>query len=183
MAGFLPERGGYKKLIVFDIAQTIFDINAYFVAHYIRRGSRTVDQMEQAARSGKQNIAEGSMASMTSRETEIKLTNVARASFAELLEDYEDFLRINSLSQWTIENPRLSRLRHYVRTPQFKDGYMQLLPRLSAEEIANLMLTLINQAMSMLSKMLTSQQDQFLAEGGIREQMTRERLRVRSTHK
>ena len=91
---FLQQRGHYKKLIVYQKAECIYDITFYFAHKYLTKGDRTIDQMIQAARSGKQNIAEGSAASSTSKETELKLTNVAKASLQELLADYEDYLRV-----------------------------------------------------------------------------------------
>lgn len=100
MNGFLPQRGGYRNLRVYKMTEIIYDLSVIFTERFIKRGSRTKDQMEQAARSGKQNIAEGSVASTTSTETEIKLTNVAKASLEELLLDYEDYLRQNNLPQW-----------------------------------------------------------------------------------
>ena len=94
--GFIPQHGGYRNLLTYQKAEIIYDGTVYFTKRFFTKYDRTVDQMVQAARSGKQNIAEGSMASATSKETEIKLTNVARASLQELLIDYEDFLRTNS---------------------------------------------------------------------------------------
>lgn len=98
--GFIPLHGGYRKLITYQKAEIIFDGTHHFCSHFLKKYDRTIDQMVQAARSGKQNIAEASMASATSKETEIKLTNVARASLEELLIDYEDYLRINKLKKW-----------------------------------------------------------------------------------
>lgn len=100
MGAFLKQRGGYKNLRAYQITEILYDLTARFVRKYIPAGSRTRDQMEQAARSDKQNIAEGSMVAETSRETEIKFTNVAKASLEELLLDYEDYLRQHSLQQW-----------------------------------------------------------------------------------
>lgn len=97
---FLPQRGDYHNLIAYKKAECIYDITFYFANKFLAKGDRTVDQMIQAARSGKQNIAEGSAASVTSRETEIKLTNVAKASLKELYEDYIDYLRTRGLEQW-----------------------------------------------------------------------------------
>ena len=96
---FLPQKGNYKKLIVYQKAECIYDITYYFAHKFLEKGDRTIDQMIQAARSGKQNIAEGSAASTTSKETELKLVNVARASLQELLLDYEDYLRVRNLKQ------------------------------------------------------------------------------------
>lgn len=97
--GFLPKGGGYRSLKVYKLTEIIYDLTVIFAERYIERGSRTKDQMVQAARSGKQNIAEGSEASSTSKETELKLTNVAKASLEELLLDYEDYLRQHRLNQ------------------------------------------------------------------------------------
>ena len=100
MTTFLKQKGGYKKLRVYQVSVIIYDITFYFVQHFLKKGDRTIDQMLQAARSGKQNIAEGSQAATTSAETEIKLTNVAKASLEELLLDYEDYLRVRNKVQW-----------------------------------------------------------------------------------
>lgn len=102
--------GGYRKLKSFQIAQLVYDVTVRFCDRYIDPRSRTHDQMVQAARSGVQNIAEGSQASGTSKKMEIKLTNVARASLEELRLDYEDFLRQHGLPQWTMEDPRRAEL-------------------------------------------------------------------------
>lgn len=101
----LPAHGGYRKLKSFQVAQLVYDVTVRFVEAYIDRFSRTRDQMVQAARSGVQNIAEGSQASATSKKTELKLTQVARASLEELKLDYEDFLRQRGLTQWLREHP------------------------------------------------------------------------------
>jgi four helix bundle protein len=93
----LPPHGNYRELLSYQKAEAIYDVTFRFCQRFLCRGDRTIDQMVQAARSGKQNIVEGSKASVTSTETEIKLTNVARASFEELLEDYRDFLRVRDL--------------------------------------------------------------------------------------
>src|SRR5213080_3382503 len=98
--GFIPAHGNYRKLRSYQAAEVIYDLTFHFCERFLRKGDRTIDQMVQAARSGKQNIAEGSRASGTSKEMEIKLTNVARASLKELLIDYEDFLRVRNLRLW-----------------------------------------------------------------------------------
>lgn len=105
MSDLIPRHGGYRKLKSFQMAQLCHDITVRFCDKYINRRSRTHDQMVQAARSGVQNIAEGSQASATSKKTELKLTQVARASLEELKLDYEDFLRQRGLAQWERENP------------------------------------------------------------------------------
>lgn len=107
----IPKHGGYRKLKSFQMAQLIYDVTVRFCDRYIDRRSRTHDQMVQAARSGVQNIAEGSQASGTSKKTEIKLTNVARASLEELRLDYEDFLRQREFPRWEPDHPTLRRFR------------------------------------------------------------------------
>jgi four helix bundle suffix protein len=106
----IPKHGGYRKLKSFQVAQLVYDVTVRFCDKYIDRRSRTHDQMVQAARSGVQNIAEGSQASSTSRKTEMKLTNVARASLEELRLDYEDFLRQRGLIKWEPNDPRRAEL-------------------------------------------------------------------------
>lgn len=103
--GFIPTHGGYRNLIAYQKSEIIYDATVYFTARFLRKGDRTIDQMVQAARSGKQNIAEASQASGTSKESEIKLTNVARASLEELLIDYQDFLRTHGLQEWPKAHP------------------------------------------------------------------------------
>lgn len=120
--GFIPAHGGYRKLITYQKAEIIYDGTIYFTSRFFKKYDRTIDQMVQAARSGKQNIAEASMASGTSKETEIKLTNVARASLEELQIDYEDFLRTHKLPLWNKEHRLTQRFRELNRTenPTFK---------------------------------------------------------------
>ena len=178
----MPHHGGYRKLRVYKVTEIIYDMTYYFVHHFLEKGDRTIDQMEQAARSGKQNIVEGSMASVTSRETEIKLTNVAKSSLEELLVDYKDFLRVRNLPEWDAVHPRFQRMRDYVQSCDFAEGYQAMMTRLNSEEFANLCITLINQATYMLRRLMESQQKQFLVEGGIREQMTKARLEYRKSH-
>lgn len=108
---FLPQKGRYRDLVAFQKAECIYDITFYFAHHFLERGDRTIDQMIQAARSGKQNIAEGTAASTTSRETEIKLLNVAKASLQELLLDYEDYLRVRDLEQWSLGSEKATQAR------------------------------------------------------------------------
>ena len=98
--GFIPPHGNYQELLSYQKAEVVFDLTYRFCQRFLTKGDRTIDQMVQAARSGSQNICEGSKASGTSKETEIKLTNVARASLEELLLDYQDFLRVRGLSSW-----------------------------------------------------------------------------------
>ena len=176
---FLPQHGHYRHLRVYQVTEMIYDITFYFTKKYLRRGDRTIDQMVQAARSGKQNIAEGNQAAATSGETEIKLTNVAKASLEELLDDYEDYLRVRNLQQWGNQHPRYEKMRQYARSEQIKNEYAEKIQQMNDEEIANLCITLIHQAMYMLHKLLITMQDRFVKEGGIRELMFQSRMNYR----
>ncbi len=127
MNNFLPQKGDYKNLIAFQKAECIYDITCYFVEHYLPRvGDRTVDQMKQAARSGKQNIAEGNEAGTTSMETNIKLVNVAKASLKELQEDYEDYLRTHNLSLWDSSSTQFQNARSWCRQHSTPADYMRV---------------------------------------------------------
>lgn len=179
MSCFLPQGGGYRKLRVYRLTEIIYDLTYQFTQIYLSFGDRTIDQMVQAARSGKQNIAEASMAAQTSRETEIKLTNVARASLEELLIDYQDFLRVRGLCLWKEQHPRYERMRAYAKSDALLSEYTFLIERLNAEEFCNLCITLIHQAQYMLRRLMEVQQQQFLEQGGIREHMTRARIEYR----
>ncbi|MBR4676788.1 MAG: four helix bundle suffix domain-containing protein [Bacteroidales bacterium] len=176
---FLPQHGHYKHLRVYKVTEIIYDITYYFTQKYLSRGDRTVDQMIQAARSGKQNIAEGNQASATSAETEIKLTNVAKASLEELLIDYEDYLRVRHIEQWGKLHPRYEPMRKYARSESIINDYNKYIVRMTDEEIANLCITLIHQAIYMLYKLLEHQQDRFVKEGGIKEKMYKARTEYR----
>ena len=177
---FLPQHGHYRHLRVYQVTEIIYDITYYFTQHYLRRGDRTVDQMVQAARSGKQNIAEGNQAAATSCETEIKLTNVAKASLEELLDDYEDYLRVRNLQQWGKLHPRFEKMREYARSEQIMKEYAVKIRLMNDEEIANLSITLIHQAMYMLYKLLVTLQNRFVTEGGIKERMYQTRSSYRN---
>ena len=177
---FLPQHGHYRNLRVYNVTEIIYDITYYFTQHYLAKGDRTVDQMVQAARSGKQNIAEGNQAASTSSETEIKLTNVAKASLEELLVDYEDYLRVRNLQPWDNQHPRYEKMREYARSEQIKKDYAEKIQRMNDEEIANLCITLIHQAIYMLHKLLVTMQNRFVTEGGIKERMYQSRTDYRN---
>ena len=176
---FLKTKGGYRHLRCYQVTEVIYDITFFFTKHFLEKGDRTIDQMVQAARSGKQNIAEGSEAASTSYETQIKLTNVAKASLEELLIDYEDYLRVRNIPQWNAGHPRFNKMRAFARSEQIFSQYCSLLDKCS-EEIANLCITLIHQATYMLRRLLEKQQEIFLKKGGIREQMRNARLSYRA---
>lgn len=180
---FLPQHGHYRHLRVYQVTEMIYDITFYFTQRYLSKGDRTVDQMVQAARSGKQNIAEGNQAAATSSETEIKLTNVAKASLEELLDDYEDYLRVRNLSQWGSLHPRYEKMRQYARSEQIKKDYAETVQRMNDEEMANLCITLIHQAIYMLHRLLVTMQDRFVKEGGIKERMFQSRVNYRNNQR
>jgi len=180
---FIPPYGGYENLLSFQKARIVFDGTVRFCERFVDPRSRTVDQMVQAARSGKQNILEGSRASGTSKETEIKLTNVARASLEELLEDYRDFIRLRGIEEWSPEHAYTLRLRELNRTPNadydtFKKGIEHPDPAIAA----NVMIGLIKLTNYLLDQQLRALEQAFLQEGGLRERMTRARLAARSHH-
>lgn len=172
----LPRTGNYRKLYTYQKAEAIYDITYYFCKNYLQRGDRTVDQMVQAARSGKQNIVEGSAASATSKETEIKLVNVAKASLQELLIDYEDYLRTRNHRQWENDSVELQKMRELGRKHNDSAFYMPLVKTRPPETISNMAICLIKQTDFMLFKQLQAISEDFLKNGGMRERMTRMRL-------
>ncbi|AWI08373.1 four helix bundle suffix domain-containing protein [Ereboglobus luteus] len=182
--GFLPPHGGYKNLKSYSKTVIIYDGTVLFCRRFLDRDWRTTDQMVQAARSGKQNIVEGSDASGTSKETEIKLTNVARASLRELLEDYEDFLRTRDLTLWDKNSREALFVRKLGRVRNDDYGtYRGFLETRSSEVVANILICLIHQARYLLGRQISSLEKTFVSEGGIRERMTRARLEFRNKQK
>ena len=179
--GFIPLHGGYRKLLTYKKAEIIYDGTVYFCNRFLEKYDRTKDQMVQAARSGKQNIAEASMASATSKETEIKLTNVARASLEELLIDYHDFLRTKKLSEWEKESRYVNRLRELNKKRDadyetFRKGIENVNPEISA----NVLIGLIKVTSYLLSRQFQTLETAFISEGGLRERMTRARINKRN---
>ena len=142
---FLPKKGNYQDLASYKKATVIYDLTFYFTRRFLSKGDRTIDQMVQAARSGKQNIAEGCAAAATSAETELKLTNVARASMKELLVDYEDYLRVRGLQLWSFDDERTQKTRDFCKNHESSDDFMQNIDRRSDEAIANITITLLHQ--------------------------------------
>ncbi|MDD4968915.1 MAG: four helix bundle suffix domain-containing protein [Paludibacter sp.] len=178
--GFIPKHGGYERLITYRKSEIIYDGTQYFCKKYFQRYDRTIDQMVQAARSGKQNIVEASMASGTSKETEIKLTNVARASLEELLIDYKDFLRTNKLIFWDKTHPYYSHLTQKHKTPDANyETYRKGIENPDPEVSANVMISLINVTSYLLAQQIKTLEREFLEEGGLRERMTQARIEVR----
>lgn len=173
----IPPHGGYRKLRSFQCAQLVYDATVVFCDRFVDKRSRTNDQMVQAARSGVQNIAEGSMASATSKKTELKLTGVARASLEELLLDYEDFLRQRGLRIWRKDAPEALEVRKkYLSDRSDRSGSDKYsFATASPEVAANTLICLINQASFLLGRQMQTLEKSFLSEGGFTERLYRER--------
>ncbi len=179
--GFIPPHGGYSKLRSYQKAEIVYDATIYFCDHAIGRSDRTHGQMVQAARSGKQNIIEGSVASGHSKEAEIMLTGVARASLEELLGDYLDFLRIRGLEEWDKNHPYAKRLQTLNRIPGatyeiFRKGIENPDPAISA----NVIIGLIRVTTYLLDRQIRRLEKEFIEHGGLRERMTQARLKRRN---
>lgn len=182
--GFIPKHGGYKNLLTFQKADIIYLGTKYFCGKHISKFDRTFDQMVQAARSGQQNILEGSMASGTSKETEIKLTNVARASLEELKQDYINFLTTNHLTIWGKEHPYYPELSKKHRIlPQIYEVYRKGIESENPEVSANVLLSIVNVTSYLLGQQLKRLESDFLKEGGLRERMTKARVDYRNKKK
>lgn len=205
----IPKHGAYRKLKSFHIAQLVYDVTVRFCTRYIEKRSRTHDQMVQAARSGVQNIAEGSQASGTSKKTELKLTNVARASFEDLRLDYEDFLRQRELPLWEPQHPALERFKKkrcatldevrawVAEERKNKDEHGRArtntqeknkeadvsvgpcAPVPSSVLVANAALSLLNLCCYLLDRQLAAQAEAFEKEGGFTERLYRVRTQKR----
>lgn len=180
---FLTPKGDYKNLIAFQKTECIYDITLYFVGHYLPKiGDRTVDQMVQAARSGKQNIAEGNETGTTSMEACIKLVNVAKASLKELQEDYEDYLRNHGNQMWDINSEQCRNARLWCREHLKPAEYMRVCELRDDITVANIALVLIHQADYLLRQLLEKHKKDFLENGGIKEQMSAARRNWREEH-
>lgn len=172
--------GGYRKLIVYRKSDVIYEGTVLFCRRFLpARGDRTVDQMTQAARSCKQNIAEGSAASGTSKETEIKLTNVARATLDELIEDYLDWLKAHGFEPWPTTDARRVAARDFAKEHADWADWRTFFETRPPETVANLMLTLCHQTRYLLDRMLVRQEADFTRFGGVRERMHAARTAAR----
>jgi four helix bundle suffix protein len=177
----LPPRGDYRTLLSFQKAEVVYDITFRFAHKHLRRGDRTIDQMIQSARSGKKNILEGSKAGLTSKETEIKLTNVARASLEELLDDYLDYLRARDLPLWNKNSKEALYVRKLGRIePQTYELYREIVDTRPPAVVANLAICLTHQTNYLIDRQLERLERDFLQQGGLRERMTRARLEARN---
>lgn len=170
--------GGYRNLLTYKKSDVIFQGTAVFVKRFLERGNRTIDQMVQAARSGKQNIIEGSEASATSKETELKLTNVAKASLEELLEDYLDYLKTRHLPEWPKDSKKGLAARRLGREGTW-DAFAPHMEKKRDEVAANLMISLIRQCTYLLARQITQLEEDFKKHGGIRERMYAARSEAR----
>lgn len=172
---FLAQDNNYRTLKAFQKAECIYDVTFYFAHQFLKSGDRTIDQMIQAARSGKQNLAEGNIDGITSREMELRLTNVNRASLHELLLDYEDYLRVRGLEQWRYDDPRCVQTRAFCRAHLDSAIYREKIKERSDETIANIAITLIHQCDALIRGLIEWKKRDFLENGGIKEEMYRAR--------
>jgi four helix bundle suffix protein len=176
----LTPKGDYQTLLSYQKSEIVYQITYRFCERFLKRGDRTIDQMVQAARSGKQNIVEGSKAAPTSKEMEIKLTNVARASLEELLEDYRDFLKVRDLVVWEKDSREARYVRQLGRGKDVNyETYRNFVDTRPAEVIANIAICVIHQANYLLDQQLKALAKNFMNEGGLRERMTKARLQAR----
>ncbi len=178
---FARPKTSYRKLYVFQKTEAVYDLTYFFLQKHIPRSDRTYDQMLQAARSSKQNIVEGRSDAATSAEMEIRLYGVARGSLHELLSDYHDYMRTRNIKIWHTQHPRFKKLRETCKANNESSYFMQLAPKLNDEEFTNLTVTLIFQCIKMIGTLIDLVKGDFLAKGGIREQMTRARLAKRNS--
>ncbi len=180
----IPAHGGYRELRSYQMSEIVYDATVVFCDRFISKFSRTHDQMVQAARSGKQNIAEGCMASGTSKKTELKLIGVARASLEELLLDYQDFLRQKGFSLWEKENPAAKKVRGlcYEKNRSYRT-YKPYIESSSEEVAANTIVCVIHQTNYLLDQQLRTLEKDFLEEGGFTERLHRVRTEARKWNK
>ena len=176
MDKLISHTGSYRKLIAYRKAEIIYDITYYFCERYLNRGDRTIDQMVQAARSGKQNIIEATEAAMTSVETALKLMNVARASLQELLADYEDYLRVRNLRMWNNDSAEVIAMRKLGREHDDAEYFMSIVQTRSDEVVANMVIVLIHQADLLIYRYIDKLYCEFVKNGGFREKLSKTRI-------
>ena len=179
--GFIPPHGNDRALLSYQKAEVVYDITFRFCHKYLKLGDRTIDQMIQGARSGKQNISEGAEAAAYSKETELKLTGVARASLKELLRDYEDYLRVREHRLWDKDTKEARYVRRLGGRPNVTyETFREFVETRPPEIVANIAICMIHQAKYLLDQQIRRMEQDFMKEGGIRERMTRARLKARS---
>lgn len=175
----LSYNDNYKNLLTYQKCDVIYQMTFFFCQHFLSKSDRTVDQMIQAARSGKQNIIEGCAAGATSTKTEIKLLNVAKASLKELLEDYEDYLKTRGQRQWEKESREYEAMRRLGREHGDAEFFLDLISSRPPQTIANMAIILIRQTDYLLYKQLQYCANKFIEQGGFSEKMTA----ARKTHR
>ena len=175
--GFIDPHGGFRNLKSYQMTEIVYDATVVFCNRYISRRSRTHDQMVQAARSGRQNIVEGSVASGTSKKIELKLVGIARASLEELLLDYQDFLRQRNLPLWGKNDPKALRIRQLSGSEN--RSYKTYIEDSPAEVAANTLICLIHQSNYLLDQQLRQLEKQFLEQGGFTEKLYHARQSAR----
>jgi len=174
--GFIPPHGNYRELLSYRKAEVVYDLTYRFCHRFLAKTDRTIDQMIQAARSGKQNIVESSKASGTSKEMEIKLIGVARASLEELLADYRDLLRVRDLPLWEKDSREARFVRRLGSDPNVTyEDYREFCETRSLQVVANIAICLIHQANYLLDQQIRRLERDFVQGGGLRERMTRAR--------
>ena len=174
--GFIPPHGNYRELLSYRKAEVVYDLTYRFCHRFLPKTDRTIDQMIQAARSGKQNIVESSKASGTSKEMEIKLIGVARASLEELLADYRDLLRVRDLPFWEKDSREARFVRRLGSDPPVTyEDYREFCETRSIQVVANIAICLIHQANYLLDQQIRRLERDFVQGGGLRERMTRAR--------
>ena len=176
----IPPNGNYRELLSYRKAEIVYDVTFEFCSRFLAKRDRTIDQMIQAARSGKQNILEGSKASRTSSEMKIKLTNTARANLEELLDDYHDFIRARKLSLWGKDSREAKFIRNLGANPDVTYAqYEEFCETRPPEVVANIAICLIHQTNYLLDQQIRRLERDFVKDGGFRERMTRARLQQR----
>ena len=175
----------YTELRFYQRSDVLYQLTQLFCGRYLPKyGDRTVDQMVQAARSTKQNIAEGSSDGQTSTETELKLLGIARGSNKELMEDYMDYLKRKGLPEWhEAKNQRFEKMYEFCKYHSKYEDYRGLLPKMNDEELANMAICLCHQVDKAMTKYIERKDREFTTEGGIRERMTAARIGQRETQK
>ena len=179
----LRKQSNWEGLYFYQKANVLYQLTFVFTKRFLKRGDRTIDQMVQAARSGKQNIVEGSADGVTSMEMELKLLNVARASMKELKEDYEDYIVSRRLTRWTVGNPRYDGMLKFCRKHNKIEDYEGYFDKWTDEEMANIALTLCHMVDKMMTTYEKQKEEEFVTEGGIKERMTAARLGYRTNQR
>ena len=179
----LRKQPNWEGLYFYQKANVLYQLTFVFTKRFLKRGDRTIDQMVQAARSGKQNIVEGSADGVTSMEMELKLLNVARSSIKELKEDYEDYIVSRHLTRWAVGNPRYDGMLKFCRKHNRIEDYQDYFEKWTDEEMANIALTLCHMIDRMMTTYQKQQEETFVKEGGIKERMTAARLGYRTNQR